>query len=193
MQEKLFIQVKFHFFFFQSKIANCFYSKINDSSRVRTTEFSSSRFWVRVSVVPNIFMIYPLHFSIPEISETLNGSATYFFGTVRQKIFDGKILIPPPFLPPSPPPVIHKLFRYRKFSETQLNGFLYEMFQCSETKQFRRKIVIPAASLILNIFRYQKFSETQKISSTKCFSTVKQKFFHGESIYFPPPLMLEIF
>ena len=29
-------------------------------------------------------------FSVPEISETLKGSPTKFFGTVRQKIFDGK-------------------------------------------------------------------------------------------------------
>ena len=44
---------------FQCKTANSFYSKINDSSRVRTTAFSSSRFGVRVSVLPNIFTIYP--------------------------------------------------------------------------------------------------------------------------------------
>ena len=79
------------FLFFQSKIAKSFYSKINDSSRVRTTAFSSSRFGVRVSVVPNIFTIYPQHFLIPEISETLKGYFTKFFGTVKQKIFDGKL------------------------------------------------------------------------------------------------------
>ena len=40
-------------------VQNCqlFYSKINDSSRVRTTGFPSSRSRVRVSVVPSIFMI----------------------------------------------------------------------------------------------------------------------------------------
>ena len=76
--------------FFQSKTANSFYSKLNDSSRVRTTTFSSSRFGVRVSVMPNIFPIYPQHFLIPEINETLNGFCTKFFGTVRQKIFDEK-------------------------------------------------------------------------------------------------------
>ena len=57
--------------------------------------------------IPNIF-----HFSIPEISETLRGSPTKIFGTVRQKIFDGKSWY-------SPPPLIRKLFRYRKFFETQ--------------------------------------------------------------------------
>ena len=78
------------FLFFQSKTANSFYSEINGSSRVRTTAFSSSRFRVRVAVEPNIFTFYPQHFLIPEISETLKGSFTKIFGTVRQKIFDGK-------------------------------------------------------------------------------------------------------
>ena len=75
--------------FYLIKIANSFYSKINYSSRLRTTAFSS-RFGVLVSVVPNIFTIYPQHFLIPEISETLKGSFTKFFGTERQKIFEGK-------------------------------------------------------------------------------------------------------
>ena len=35
-------------------------------------------------------------FSVPEVSETLNGSPTKFFGTVRQKIFDGKSWYPLP-------------------------------------------------------------------------------------------------
>ena len=41
------------------------------------------------SVVPNSFTIYPQHFLIPEISETLKGSPTKIFDTVRQKTFDG--------------------------------------------------------------------------------------------------------
>ena len=46
--------------FFQTKMANSLYSKINESSRVRKTRFSSSRsrFGVWVTVVPNIFTIY---------------------------------------------------------------------------------------------------------------------------------------
>ena len=86
------------FLFFLPKIANSFYSKINDSSRIGTTWFSS-RFGVRVSVVPNNFMIYPEHFLIPEIKETLKGSPTKFFGT-ETKNFDGKswYSLPPPLL-----------------------------------------------------------------------------------------------
>ena len=38
-----------------------------------------------------IFLRFTLSiFLMPEISETLKGSFTMFFGTVRQKIFDGK-------------------------------------------------------------------------------------------------------
>ena len=53
--------------------------------------FSSSRFGVRVSVVPNFFTIYPQHFLKPENSETLLGSFTKFFGTVKQTFFDGNL------------------------------------------------------------------------------------------------------
>ena len=82
------------FLFFQSETANSFYSKIKDSNRVRTTAFSSKRFGVRVSLVPKNFTIYPQHFLIPEISETLKGSFTKFFGTVRPNFFDGKTWYP---------------------------------------------------------------------------------------------------
>ena len=81
------------FLFFSVQNCQLFLFKKNDSSRVRTTAFSSSRFGVLVSVVPNIFAISQ-HFLIPEISETLKGSFTKFFGTVRQKIFDGKLWYP---------------------------------------------------------------------------------------------------
>ena len=37
---------------------------------------------------------HPKIFSIPEIGETLGGSPPKFFGTVRQKIFDGKSWYP---------------------------------------------------------------------------------------------------
>ena len=63
MQEKLFLQYSVQWghisFLSQCKTANSFYSKTNDSRRLRTTAFSSSRFGVRVSVVSNTFTIYP--------------------------------------------------------------------------------------------------------------------------------------
>ena len=201
-----------------------FYSKINDSSKLRTTRFSSSRFGVRVTVVPNIFTIYPQHFSIPEISETeglpyeffrqcetknfrrkililppppliqtfslpvifwntvQKGSPMKFFGTVRQQIFDGKsrYYLPPPTPPPPPSLLSIKFFETRNFLKQK--GSSTKWFG-SDTKQFWRKIVISAPSLIPNIFRHQKFSETQKGSSTKFFGTVRQKFFNGKLWY----------
>ena len=72
-------------------------------------------------------------------------------------------------------------------------GFLYETFRHSETKQFWLKIVIPALSLIPNIFRYQKSSETKKASCMKFFSTVRQNSFDGKSWYPPPLLYLTCF
>ena len=46
------------------------------------------------------FTIYPKHFSIPEISETLRGSPTEIFGTVRRKkISTEKLDTPPPSYP----------------------------------------------------------------------------------------------
>ena len=89
IQEKLFIQLG-PLSFLQTKTANFFQSKINDSGRLRTTRLSSSWFGVRVPALPKSFTIYPQHFSIPEIGETLRGSPMEVFGTVRQKNFDGK-------------------------------------------------------------------------------------------------------
>ena len=63
--------------------------------------------------IVNPLFSYPLHFSIPEINEALKDSPTKFFGTAKQKVFDGKSwYFPPPLL-------IYELFRYQKFSETQ--------------------------------------------------------------------------
>ena len=112
--------------------------------------------------------------------------STEFFGTVRQKKFRRKPLIP------TPPPLIHKLFGYRKFSETKhrrvplpkvlvlwdkkirrrtfdnpllsINffatrnflkhrpeGSLYRVFRHCETKNIRRKPLIPTPPPPLSI------------------------------------------
>ena len=116
--------------------------------------------------------IYNYHFSIPEISKTLKGSPTKFFGTVRQKIFDRKSWYS--LFPPSS--VIHNFFRYKKFCETQ-KGSTTKFFDTVRQQIFYWKWwYFP---LRHKIFRYPKLSETQKGSSTKLFGTVRQKFFHG--------------
>ena len=86
---------------------------------------------------------------MPEISETLKGSFTKFFGTVRQKIFDGNLWYPL---------LCIKFFDTPNFLRHWRDA--HENFRHCETKKFRRKIVIP--SIMHKIFRYPKFSETLK-------------------------------
>ena len=124
----------------------------------------------KILILPPSAPLLSLNFLLLKIfwNTAHKGSPTKFFGTARQKIFYRKSRFSP---------LRHKIFRYPKLSE----GFLYEMFWYCETKQFWRKIVIPAASLIPNIFRYQNFSETEKGSSSKRFDTVRQNNFDGKS------------
>ena len=156
-----------------TKTANSFYSKINDSSMVRTTAFSSSGFRVRVSVVPIIFTIYPQHFLIPEVSETLKGSFTKFFGTVRQKKIDGNLWYPI---------LCIKFFDTPNFLKHWRDA--HEVFRHCDTKKFRRKLVIPP--IMQKIFRYPKFSETLK-GSSRNFSAPWDKRFLTENVETPPP------
>ena len=131
------------FFFSLTKIANSFYSKINDCGRRRTTRFSSSRFGVRVTALPKIF-------TTPEISEILRGSPTKKFGTVRQKFFEGN-------LDTSPSLLSINFFVTRNFLKHSIEGFLYEMFRYCETKNFRRKILIVPPFSSINLFATGNF------------------------------------
>ena len=151
MQEKFFIQYVC-LSLFPTKNANDFYLKINDSSRLKTTRFSSGRFGIRVTVVSNSFTIYPYHFSTPENSETLKGSPTNIFGTVRQKN-STENLVTPPFLS-------IKFFATGNFLKHSTERFPYKIFRHCETKKFRRKILL-LPLLIHKVFRYRNFSETQ--------------------------------
>ena len=69
---------------------------------------------------------------MPEISETLKGSFTKFFGTVRQKIFDGNLWYPL---------LCIKFFDTPNFLKHWRDA--HETFRHCETKNFRRKNVIP--------------------------------------------------
>ena len=96
-------------------------------------------------------LLYFTCFDTRQFFETLKGFSTKCFVTVTQKSSDGKSWYPPP--------LIHKLFHQwnteRIFPKQSTDGFLYEMLCYCETKQFRRKIVNPAPSLILYMFQYQ--------------------------------------
>ena len=84
---------------------------------------------------------------MPAISEILRGSPSKIFGTVRQKIFDGKSWYSPPLLQTFSVPEINATM---KDSPTEIFG--------TETKNFRRKILIPPP-LVHKLFHYQKIMQ----------------------------------
>ncbi len=101
---------------------------------------------------------YPYTFSLPETfwNTAQKGSPTKFFGTVGQKIFDGKSWYSPL------PPLIHTLFRYRKLSETQHRRVHLQNFSALWDKKFSTEnLDTPPSPLIHKLFRYRKISETQ--------------------------------
>ena len=136
---------------------------------------------------------------LPEINETLKGSFTKFFGTVRQKIFEGKLWYPLLSIKFSDTPIFlkhwrdaHKIFwhcetkNFRRknvrppFSSIEIfetRNFLknsripLRFFRYCETWNFQLKIVI-CPLLSKKFFRYQKFSGRQKGSFTKIFVSV---------------------
>ena len=74
---------------------------------------------------------------------------TTFFGTVRRKIFDGNLWYPL---------LCIKFFDTPNFLKYWRDA--HDIFRHCETKNFRRKLVIPP--IMHEIFRYPKFSETLK-------------------------------
>ena len=90
---------------------------------------------------------------------------------------------PTPHPTPSPPhPLIHKLFRYQKFSETQIRRVPLRNFSALWDKEtFDKESWYSPSPLIHKFFRYQKFCETQKGSPMKFFGTVRQKKFNKRS------------
>ena len=145
-------------------------------------------------------------FSVPEINETLKDPPLRkFFGTVRQKIFDGKLWYPLLCIKVFDTPKFlkhwgdaHEIFRHCetknfrrkvvipllciKFFDTP--NFLkpwkdaHETFLHCETKNFRRKIVIPP--FVHKFFRYPNFSETFK-GCPRNFSALRDKKFSTEN------------
>ena len=72
-------------------------------------------------------------FSIPEeFYERIKGSATVFFGTVKQKIFEGN-------LDTSPSPLSINFFATRNFLKHSAEGFPYEFFRHCGTKNVNSK------------------------------------------------------
>ena len=89
-----------------------------------------------------------------------------------------------------PPPLIHKLFGYRKFSETQHRSVPLRNFSALWDKKILTEnrdapSLLPSSLLIHKFFRSQKFCETQKGYPTKFFGTARQQIFYRKSWYSP--------
>ena len=161
MCKKIIRSIGSFLFFCQSKIANYFYSKINDSSRVKTTGFSSSRSRVRVwvSVLPNIFMISLTFIRNSSGSlGTVGGTRGFWSGSYGFKsqplppflpwMVQQKIVIPPP-----PPSYAWKVLIIEIFWNQE--GFLYEILKFFGTvnqKNSVGKSWYPAPLLSLTFF-----------------------------------------
>ena len=133
----------------------------------------------RKIVIPPLLSI-KYFFSYQKFSETAQkGSPMKFFGTVRQKIFDGKSWYPPSF--------IHNFFfATGLFLKHGSEGFHYEIFRHCEKKILtENRDNPPPPRLIHNFFRYHKFCETKKGSPTKFFGIVRQQISKTKSWYSP--------
>ena len=80
-----------------------------------------------------------------------------FFGNVRQKIFDGKSWY-------SLPPLIHKLFRYRTFSETQIRRVPLRNFSALwDKKLLTKNRDTPPPLLYINFFDTRNFLKQRRV------------------------------
>ena len=121
-------------------------------------------------------------FSVPKNIATVKDSPTEIFGTVRQKMFDRKCWN-------SPPPLIHKLFRYRNFSETQLRRVHLPNFSVLWEKNISIENWKSWHNpLKLKISRCPKLMKHWRIPPTEIFGTLRPKIFDGKSSYPLPPL-----
>ena len=144
------------FFFFQSKIANFFIQNKmtavglgQQSSPAVGSGFESLSCRIFYELSPNIFRYPKLvkHWRAPLRN----------FRHCETKNFQRKVLTPPP------PPLIHKLFGYRKFSETQHRRVPLRNFSAVWGKKFwpENRDTPSPPPLIHKFFRYQKFCETE--------------------------------
>ena len=120
---------------------------------------------------------------MPEISETVKGSFTMFFGTVRLKNFRRKILI-------LPPPSYSNFFGTR--NQCNSKGFPYGKFRHCETENFRRKLLIlPPPLLSINFLATGNFLKHSTEGFTyEIFRHCETKNFRRKILILPPPSLL---
>ena len=151
-------------FFRQTKIANSFYSKINDSSRVRTKGSQVKGSGFESLTCQKILRFIPNIFRYPKLVKYY-GVPLGKFLELRQKILTEN-------LDTAPPPLLSINFSATgNFLKHSTEGFPYEVFRYCETN-FDEKSSPPPPLIIHKIYRYQKFYETQG-SPSKFFGTLR--------------------
>ena len=120
-------------------------------------------------------------FRYRKFSETQKGSLTKSFDTVKQNSFTEN--------PDTPTPLMHEKFLNQIFSETMKASLRNVSIQWD--KKILGQLWRPPTLFSLTFFQ-KIISETQKVSSTKCLGTVRQKL-STENRETPPPPMLEKF
>ena len=106
---------------------------------------------------------------------------------MRQKIFDENLDTPPS-------PLTHKLFRYRKFSETHRRMFQLRNFSAMWDKKFSTENLDTPPSPLLSInFTFSLpeifWNTPPKGSPTKIFRHCETKNFRRKILILPPPLL----
>ena len=107
------------------------------------------------------------------------------FSALWEKKFRGKTWY-------SPPPPIHKLFGYRKFSETQHRRLPVRNFSALWDKKISTEnLDTPPPPPLIQTFSIPEINATVKDSPTEIFGTVRQKNFrrNGKILILPPPLL----
>ena len=141
--------------------------------------FSSSRFGVRVSFVPNTFTIYPQHFLMPEISETVMGSFTKLSALSDQNFSTEKR---------DTPLFITKTFRHQNFFKNCRVPSRNFSAMCD--KNFSSEFSdIPF--LCINFCETRNFLKHRTVPQ-RHFSELCDKSFRGRNLIPPPSLMNKI-
>ena len=81
----------------------------------------------------------------------------------------------------TPPPLTHKLFGYRKFSETQHRRLPVRNFSALGDKIISTENLDTPSTPLIQTFAIPEINATVKDSPTEVFGTVRQKIFDGKS------------
>ena len=126
-----------------------------------------------------------LYFSIPETNETLEDSPTKFFGSVRQKSFDGKSWY-------SPLPSYPNFFATGNFLKHNTEYFTYGFSVPRDKTILTENRDSRPPSLFFNIFRYSKLMKHKRIPLRNFSSLWDKKIWTENLDNLPPSPLLSI-